>query len=193
MPESASAGDGGISGVWDVWLHPFRTFRLLRQLLEQRSGLEDQVASLENDRTSAGECLKEQRLENARLSAENVTLAGKLSRSDESVIYLGKEIVRLRAELQEYDGIDRQIEEFQLQLKKVEELKAGYEQRIKRLKTSLHDAREALHEMAAREDGGAGAEVIDMASDEVPAAAAPDVEGTVDGDDGDWLSPLPQF
>lgn len=179
------------NSAWSVWLHPCKALKELQEQNVAMSSLSSEKKDLEGKLEVCNNQLKEQRLENVRLSTENITLAEKLKRCEDSVLYLGKEAVQLRKQLQEFEKAEQEIDKFQLQLQQVEEMKAGYELRIKRLKENLRDLREAMLAMSGSGESDAVPSKIDMTEN---ARDVSDDSATGQrGSEEDWLSALPPF
>lgn len=178
--------------AWSVWLHPRKALKVIQDQNVALSSHSLENKDLKEQLETVTKQLKEQRLENARLSTENITLAEKLKRCEDSVLYLGKEVVQLRKQLQEFEKAEQEIDKFQLQLQQVEDMKAGYELRIKRLKENLRDLREAMLAMSGAGESGAVPSKIDMTEN---AHSVSDDSANVQSgsEEEDWLSALPPF
>ena len=122
---------------WDAWLHPRRAARTANEEYTRAENAIEQSTSLKNEVDSLHLQLSE--IQKAKDEAERLA-----AESTQSVEILTAELIKTRQELDEEREITARIENLEKQFEQVIEMKEHYENRIKRLKTALADARRAL-------------------------------------------------
>lgn len=119
--------------AWDVWLHP-------RYYKRQLNFLQKQIELLE---ASCDETKRiELELEIQRKT--NATAKKTIADSARSIESLTQELLKTRKELDEERAFTKQVEELEKRFNDVINMKTRYEERIKKLKNDLSEAREAL-------------------------------------------------
>ena len=137
--------------AWRIWRHPKRALMRIEESenietdLQQR--LDEALSLLEQQR-------KETSVQSFRVSELSRRVADTEKRlTDEHSAHAATKLGLKKAldSLAEHKSVDEKLAEFNNELKKVEEMKRGYEKRITQLESRLADARKRLGEADDRE------------------------------------------
>lgn len=137
--------------AWRIWRHPKRALMCIEESenvetdLQQR--LDEAMLLLEQQR-------KETSLQSFRVAELSRRLAETEKRlTDEHRVHEETKLKLTKAldSLAEHKSVDEKLEEFNTELKKVEDMKRSYEKRISQLESRLADARKRLGEADDRE------------------------------------------
>lgn len=127
--------------VIEILLHPRRTARCLDDAVRRAEDAERRLSE-QRERTAVELAGRDRRLEEARVVVE--TLTAEKTVLEARVATLEAENEELNQKMAEVEDEDARFDELFKRLEEFEVVKAKYEDRIKRLKLHLHDARDAL-------------------------------------------------
>lgn len=196
--------------AWKIWLHPKVARRVMEDLelaaqtavgaeADSSARLQEaclEIASLRSEADDARQHCDRLAETNGQLEKEKEALTRRVSE-------LSDELAAAKEELLERLDVETQVKEFESMLTKVEQMKAGYERRIERLRHALASARRAsghadspsseLMEIDMTAPGAAATDAASAprpapssaASDTATAASDPTISDT------DWLMSLP--
>lgn len=127
--------------VIEILLHPRRTARCLDDAVRRAEDAERRLSE-QRERTAVELAGRDRRLEEARVVVE--TLTAEKTVLEARVATLEAENEELNQKMAEVEDEDARFDELFKRLEEFEVVKAKYEDRIKRLKLHLQDARDAL-------------------------------------------------
>lgn len=200
--------------AFGIWLHPCRARRELEALRQERADLADLLERTGRERTRLFDEAATLRSELAETEARERRESDSSRRKTER---LEVELSNLRLEIEEWRETRKELEAISQKMQEWEEVKAHYEDRIKRLTLRLRDAlghkrlggADATDSSDILEEGespyvdrknGADAPLGGLLPDETPApldmtrrdAPVPRPKRRLPKDDTDWLMSLPE-
>lgn len=155
----------------DIWLHPRRTRHELEALEARAAELE--TTSVESGQRiySQSQLIEKLSEQNTRLTEDLQQISDRRDKLDEAVNTLSANLIeterKLRdadRELEQYREMEEQLEEFNVRLQGVEDMKHHYEERIRLLRAKVVELKEKMESKAdnAEKDAQVRKPVIDM-------------------------------
>lgn len=155
----------------DIWLHPRRTRHELEALEARAAELE--MTSVESGQRiySQSQLIEKLSEQNTRLTEDLQQMSDRRDKLDEAVNALSANLVeterKLRdsdKELEQYRDMEEQLEEFNVRLQGVEDMKHHYEERIRLLRAKVVELKDRLESKAkdTQPDDKVRKPVIDM-------------------------------